>query len=106
MADIRDHEMHPEYFEVPASAFSDVVTAKAEGKKVVGVGTTVIRTLESLPYVWREISERAKSGDFESSAFLAKFDPEVAKFWISASSELDPGYRPADVFSVNSTGVS
>ena len=98
--------MHPEYFEIPASTFSDVVTAKAEGKKVVGVGTTVIRTLESLAYVWREISERAQSGDSESSAFLAKLDSRVSSFWVSASSELDVEYRPAEVLSVNSTGVS
>ncbi len=98
--------MHPEYFEVPASSFSDVVTAKSEGKKVVGVGTTVIRTLESLPYVWREIRERGESGDAESSAFLEKFDPAIADFWNSAAAELDAAYRPVELFGVNSSGVS
>lgn len=98
--------MHPEYFEVPASAFSDVVTAKAEGKKVVGVGTTVIRTLESLAYVWREIRERGELGDGESFAFLSKYDPIIADFWNSAASELDDSYRPVELFGVNSSGIS
>lgn len=98
--------MHPEYFEVPASAFSDVVTAKAEGRKVVGVGTTVIRTLESLPYVWREILERGESGDIAAMDFLAKFEAPVASFWNTATSQLDAAYRPVELFGVNSSGVS
>lgn len=106
MADIREHEMHPEYFEVPASAFSDVVTAKIEGKKVVGVGTTVIRTLESLPYVWRELVERSGSGNVAAMDFLAKFEAPVASFWNAAASELDSTYRPIELFDVNSSGVS
>ncbi len=56
--DIRDHEMHPEDFEVPLSTFRDVAEAKIEGRKVVGVGTTVIRTLESMPYVWPHVRSR------------------------------------------------
>lgn len=106
VADIREHEMHPEYFEVPASAFSDVATAKADGKKVVGVGTTVIRTLESLPYVWRELSHRAEGGDSDAAAFLSKFDPGVSSFWKTAADSLDPDYRPEELLSVNSSGVS
>lgn len=106
VADIREHEMHPEYFEVPASAFSDVATAKAEGKKVVGVGTTVIRTLESLPYVWRELSHRAEDGDSDAVAFLSKFDSGVSSFWKTAAGSLDPDYRPEELLSVNSSGVS
>lgn len=98
--------MHPEYFEVPASAFSDVVTAKTEGKKVVGVGTTVIRTLESLAYVWREILERGESGDIAAMDFLAKFEAPVASFWNTAASQLDAAYRPVELFGVNSSGVS
>ncbi len=98
--------MHPEYFEIPISAFSDVVNAKAEGKKVVGVGTTVIRTLESLPYVWREILERSNSGESSAKEFLERFDSGVSGFWNSAATELDVSYRPVELFTVNSSGVS
>lgn len=98
--------MHPEYFEVPVSAFSDIVTAKSEGKKVVGVGTTVIRTLESLAYVWREILERSNSGESSASVFLERFGREVSDFWNFAASELDVSYRPIELFDINSTGVS
>lgn len=46
--DIRDHRMHSEYFEVDAGAAGAVSRAKNEGRRVVAVGTTVVRTLEWL----------------------------------------------------------
>ncbi len=98
--------MHPEHFEVPASAFSDVAHAKFEDRKVVGVGTTVIRTLESLAYVWREIVARAVAGDSDSAVFLSKFGSEVSSFWSAAAESLESSYRPVELFSVNSSGVS
>lgn len=98
--------MHPEHFEVPASAFSDVAHAKSEGRKVVGVGTTVIRTLESLAYVWRGIVARAVAGDSDSSAFLSKFGSDVSSFWNAAAESLDSSYCPVELFGVNSSGVS
>jgi S-adenosylmethionine:tRNA ribosyltransferase-isomerase len=58
VADIREHAMHAEDFEVPLSVFRDVAESKDEGRKVVGVGTTVTRTLESLPYLWPSVRER------------------------------------------------
>ena len=44
---IEGHRMHSEYYEVPAEAASQVNQALAEGRRVVAVGTTVVRTLES-----------------------------------------------------------
>ncbi len=44
---IKDHKMHEEYISVPVSAASAVNKAKAEGRRVIAVGTTVVRTLES-----------------------------------------------------------
>lgn len=104
--DIREHEMHPERFEVPHSIFSDVVSAKSEGKKVVGVGTTVIRTLESLPYVWRELRRRAGSGDAACAEFLGSFSEEASDFWNLAADALDPEYAPAEVDPVSESGIS
>lgn len=60
--DIRDHAMHAEAFEVPLSMFRDVAEAKAEGRKIVGVGTTVVRTLESMPYLWPNVRDRFSDG--------------------------------------------
>ncbi|MFB1483765.1 tRNA preQ1(34) S-adenosylmethionine ribosyltransferase-isomerase QueA [Corallococcus sp. RDP092CA] len=41
------HHMHPERFTVPEATAAAVNAAKAEGRRVVAVGTTVVRTLES-----------------------------------------------------------
>lgn len=44
---ITDHKMHSEYFEVSEEAAAAVNKAKAEGRRVIAVGTTSVRTLES-----------------------------------------------------------
>jgi len=44
---IEDHNMHEEWYTVPEKTALAVNKAKAEGRKVLAVGTTSIRTLES-----------------------------------------------------------
>jgi len=44
---IHGHEMHAEYREIPPETASAVNTARVQGRRVVAVGTTVMRTLES-----------------------------------------------------------
>lgn len=44
--DIEKHDMHSEYFEIPASTISMIKAAKTGGHKIFAVGTTVTRTLE------------------------------------------------------------
>lgn len=44
---IEDHEMHSEFYSITEEAAQAVNTAKAEGRRVIAVGTTSIRTLES-----------------------------------------------------------
>lgn len=44
---LHQHEMHEEAFEVPESTIAAIARARAEGRPVVAVGTTVVRTLES-----------------------------------------------------------
>ncbi|WP_457636499.1 tRNA preQ1(34) S-adenosylmethionine ribosyltransferase-isomerase QueA [Oceanithermus sp.] len=44
---IEEHRMHAEYYQVPAEAAALVNRALAEGRRVIAVGTTVVRTLES-----------------------------------------------------------
>ena len=45
--DIDQHEMHSEYFEVTEDAARRVNAARARGGRVIAVGTTSVRTLES-----------------------------------------------------------
>lgn len=46
--DARDHEIHSEWFEVSSETLAAVASAKREGRRVVAVGTTSVRTLESI----------------------------------------------------------
>jgi S-adenosylmethionine:tRNA ribosyltransferase-isomerase len=41
------HRMHPERYQVPAAAAAAFAQARAQGRRIVAVGTTVVRTLES-----------------------------------------------------------
>jgi S-adenosylmethionine:tRNA ribosyltransferase-isomerase len=45
-ADIRRHHMHSEFFTVPPETADSVNTARSQGKRVLAVGTTCVRTLE------------------------------------------------------------
>ncbi|HEX5167082.1 MAG TPA: tRNA preQ1(34) S-adenosylmethionine ribosyltransferase-isomerase QueA [Thermomicrobiales bacterium] len=47
-ADARDHQIHSEWFAVSAATLNAVAAAKREGRRVVAVGTTSVRTLESV----------------------------------------------------------
>ena len=44
---IEDHEMHSEFYSITEEAAQTINRAKAEGRRIVAVGTTSIRTLES-----------------------------------------------------------
>ncbi|RTG92298.1 tRNA preQ1(34) S-adenosylmethionine ribosyltransferase-isomerase QueA, partial [Thermus scotoductus] len=45
--DPEKHEMHPEPYEIPEETAEAINRAKKEGRRVVAVGTTVVRALES-----------------------------------------------------------
>jgi S-adenosylmethionine:tRNA ribosyltransferase-isomerase len=54
------HRMHTEPYEIPAETAEAVNRAKAEGRRVVAVGTTVVRTLES---AWNAGKLQAGAGE-------------------------------------------
>jgi S-adenosylmethionine:tRNA ribosyltransferase-isomerase len=45
--DVREHRMHMEYLRVPVEVCDRINAAKQEGRRVVAVGTTVVRALET-----------------------------------------------------------
>ena len=45
---ITDHKMHSEYYEVSEEASNIINRAKKEGRRIIAVGTTSVRTLESV----------------------------------------------------------
>lgn len=56
---IEDHQMHEEFYTVPRETAQLVTQAKQEGRPVVAIGTTSVRTLES---AWSDGALHAKSG--------------------------------------------
>jgi S-adenosylmethionine:tRNA ribosyltransferase-isomerase len=44
---IEDHRMESERYEIPAATAEAITAARREGRRIVAVGTTVVRTLES-----------------------------------------------------------
>lgn len=49
--EIGEHPMHSEWFSITRHTLSQLITALEEGHDILAVGTTSVRTLESLPYV-------------------------------------------------------
>ncbi|MGL6098126.1 MAG: tRNA preQ1(34) S-adenosylmethionine ribosyltransferase-isomerase QueA [Fusobacteriaceae bacterium] len=45
--DVLDHKMHSEIFEIPKEAVEKINRAKSEGRRIISVGTTTTRALES-----------------------------------------------------------
>ena len=54
--DIRKHQMKEEYFNIPAETWNAILKAKNENRKIMTVGTTTTRVLESL-----ELNREVKS---------------------------------------------
>lgn len=53
--EITDHKMHSEHYEIPQETAQLIKKTKANGKRVIAVGTTSTRTLESVANLYGEI---------------------------------------------------
>ena len=53
--DVTKHKMHSEHYEVPEDTAELIKATKAAGKRVIAVGTTSCRTLESVAAMYGEI---------------------------------------------------
>jgi len=62
--DIRQYDIHTEQVRIKKKIFEKIALAKKEGKRILAVGTTVLRTLESLPALWQVLPEEIKK-DFD-----------------------------------------
>jgi len=63
--EIEDHVMHNEHYSIDAETTAKIERAKAEGRKIIAVGTTSVRTLES---AWD--SGRLRTGEGSTSIFI------------------------------------
>ncbi len=64
--DITKHQMDAEYYNVPEETVAAIKKAKSEGRRVIGVGTTVVRALESAVMYPREL----EAGDGWTNKFI------------------------------------
>jgi len=64
---LAEHKMHQEYFEIPEATVVAIQTAKASGKRVIALGTTVTRTLE---YAHEELKQPARDLSGEADIFM------------------------------------
>ena len=64
--DVSEHQMHREYYEVSADSVAAIERARNGGGRVVAVGTTVIRTLESAA----QLTGRVTAGGGETRLFI------------------------------------
>lgn len=61
--EILNHKMHKEYFEIGRSAVDVINKAKQEGRRVIAVGTTSVRVLESCADEFGKLKESAGETD-------------------------------------------
>jgi S-adenosylmethionine:tRNA ribosyltransferase-isomerase len=65
--DVEEHRMELEHFEIPMEAANAIRAAKVGGRRVIAVGTTVARTLETAAL---ENHGNVESGEGETSLFI------------------------------------
>ncbi len=65
-ARVEEHAMEPERGEIPASTAAAIAAAKADGRRVVAVGTTTVRALEGVAAA----RDAVGAGPFETNVFL------------------------------------
>lgn len=66
---IADHTMHSERYHLPADTVAKIETAKSQGKQVLAVGTTSMRTLESAARRGKLLAHSAETDIFITPGF-------------------------------------
>lgn len=77
-ADVRDYVIHAESIEIDIEIFRKIKDIKESHKKIVAVWTTATRTLESLPYLWKNLPQDIKN----------LFNANICKYWDNLVLEL------------------
>lgn len=67
---IQEHRMHQEFAEVKARVIKDILQTKKKGGRIIAVGTTTCRTLESLDWGKLKTSRLIKTQAFWTDIFI------------------------------------
>ena len=87
--DIKDHQMHSEYFEVCQETVDKIVSTKVNGGRIVAVGTTAVRTLESIALQGKLSSTKGDTDIFIYPGFEFRLvDAMITNFHLPKSSLL------------------
>lgn len=65
-----EHHMHAEWYQVPEAAVTAIAAARAAGRRVIAVGTTVARALESLALQEPRGAPALAAGGGETTLFI------------------------------------
>jgi len=93
---IEDHRMLEEIYTVSEDAAGAVTRAKAEGRPVVAVGTTVVRTLESAARIGADDAGSGTGGGQDEEENRAAAEQNAAR--AAARSVVSPGTRGTSLF--------
>jgi S-adenosylmethionine:tRNA-ribosyltransferase-isomerase (queuine synthetase) len=55
--DIRNHNLHAEIITIDRTLFETIYQQKFNNKRIITIGTTTTRTIESLPYLFKRIDK-------------------------------------------------
>ncbi|MCL2004157.1 MAG: tRNA preQ1(34) S-adenosylmethionine ribosyltransferase-isomerase QueA [Oscillospiraceae bacterium] len=88
--DVKDHRMHTEWYEIPAAAAAAVNQARASGGRIVAVGTTACRTLESsVSQTGALLPDSGKTGIFITPGYTFRMtDALITNFHLPQSTLL------------------
>jgi S-adenosylmethionine:tRNA ribosyltransferase-isomerase len=92
--EIADHIMHAEYIEVPQSVVDQIASTKAKGGRVIAVGTTSVRSIESAAKHAKENNTELKEYYGDTDIFITPgyefqvIDALVTNFHLSESTLL------------------
>src|SRR5918997_2185542 len=109
-AKVEDHAMHAERYRVPAATLAACEAARTTGGRVIAVGTTTVRALESAavsgrlegrtelfihrPWPWRLVDVLMTNFHLPRSSLLVLVDAFVGARWRDLyAAALDEGYR-------------
>lgn len=77
--DVRDYQIHSEIVEIDLSLFRSIAKEKEAWKTILAIGTTSLRSLESLPHVWKKLS----------GGLDRYFEEQTNKFWETLSENIN-----------------
>ena len=87
--DIETHKMHSEYYEISQKTVDKIILAKKNGGRIIAVGTTAVRTLESASKIGELKSQKGDTDIFIYPGFKFQIvDAMITNFHLPKSSLL------------------